>query len=229
MKRACQLTACCGLMLLTACAPGLSKPERSDAMEDTLYGATEDHGRMIPAVPEAALGARNRRQEVDYWTDEAPGTIIVDPFSRFLYLVLENDRAMRYGVAVGEQGRSFSGEATIPFKREWPRWTPTPNMLKRDPDLYEPYRRGMEGGLKNPLGARALYLFRGGRDTLYRIHGTNNPFSIGKAVSLGCIRLFNQDIVDLHDRVRAGARVRVLTEAESGTETVPPIAKAASN
>lgn len=229
MKRACQLTACCGLMLLTACAPGLSKPERSDAMDVALYGATEDHGRMIPAVPEAALGASNRRQEVDYWTDEAPGTIIVDPFSRFLYLVLENDRAMRYGVAVGEQGRSFSGEATIPFKREWPRWTPTPNMLKRDPDLYEPYRGGMEGGLKNPLGARALYLFRGGRDTLYRIHGTNNPFSIGKAVSSGCIRLFNQDIVDLHDRVRAGARVRVLTEAESGTGTVPPIAKAASN
>nr|WP_229669172.1 L,D-transpeptidase [Pseudooceanicola nanhaiensis] len=198
-------------------------------MEDALYGATEDHGRMIPAVPEAALGDRNRRQEVDYWTDEAPGTIIVDPFSRFLYLVLENDRAMRYGVAVGEQGRSFSGEATIPFKREWPRWTPTPNMLKRDPDLYEPYRRGMEGGLKNPLGARALYLFRGGRDTLYRIHGTNNPFSIGKAVSSGCIRLFNQDIVDLHERVRAGARVRVLTEAESGKGTVPPIAKPASN
>ncbi|QEW29583.1 L,D-transpeptidase [Roseovarius indicus] len=178
------LAASAGLVLLTSCAATTPDPEPVPAPPDPVYGPVEDAGRTIPAVPEAALSARNRRQEVDYWTDEAPGTIVVDPYARFLYLVLEDHRALRYGVAVGEQGRGFSGEAVIPFKREWPRWTPTPNMLRRDPELYEPVRNGMEGGLDNPLGARALYLFKGGRDTLYRIHGTTNPFSIGKAVSL---------------------------------------------
>lgn len=209
------------LALLTACATAEPVPQPVEKAPDPLYGAVQDDGRTIPAVPETALSPRNRRQEVDYWTDEPPGTIIVDPYARFLYLVLEDDRALRYGVAVGEAGRGFSGEAKIPFKREWPRWTPTQNMLRRDPELYEPVRDGMEGGLDNPLGARALYLFKGGRDTLYRIHGTNNPFSIGKAVSSGCIRLFNQDILDLHERVQAGARVVVLTESESGKGTTP--------
>lgn len=218
------------IAFLAACAspPGDAPQETAapavpaPAEPDPLYGATQDGGRTIPAVPQAALSERNRRQEVDYWTDEPPGTIIVDPYARFLYLVLEDDRALRYGVAVGEQGRGFSGEGVIPVKREWPRWTPTQNMLRRDPELYGPVRNGMEGGLDNPLGARALYLFKGGRDTLYRIHGTNNPFSIGKAVSSGCIRLFNQDILDLHERVKDGAHVVVLSESESGKGTTPP-------
>ncbi|MEN9061188.1 L,D-transpeptidase [Ponticoccus litoralis] len=216
------LTAVAGLVLLAACASTTPEPEPGPPPPDPIYGPVEDAGRIIPAVPEAALSPRNRRQEVAYRTDEAPGTIVVDPHARFLYLVLEDQRALRYGVAVGEQGRAFSGEAVIPFKREWPRWTPTQNMLRRDPELYGPVRNGMEGGLDNPLGARALYLFKGGRDTLYRIHGTTNPFSIGKAVSSGCIRLFNQDILDLHDRVQAGARVVVLTEEESGKGATPP-------
>jgi len=218
------------IAFLAACAtpPGDAPQETAApvvpaaAKADPLYGAMQDGGRTIPAVPQAALSERNRRQEVDYWTEEPPGTIIVDPYARFLYLVLEDDRALRYGVAVGEQGRGFSGEGVIPFKREWPRWTPTQNMLRRDPELYGPVRNGMEGGLDNPLGARALYLFKGGRDTLYRIHGTNNPFSIGKAVSSGCIRLFNQDILDLHERVKDGAHVVVLSESESGKGTTPP-------
>ena len=218
------------IAFLAACAtpPGDAPQETAApvvpaaAKADPLYGAMQDGGRTIPAVPQAALSERNRRQEVDYWTEEPPGTIIVDPYARFLYLVLEDDRALRYGVAVGEQGRGFSGEGVIPFKREWPRWTPTQNMLRRDPELYGPVRNGMEGGLDNPLGARALYLFKGGRDTLYRIHGTNNPFSIGKAVSSGCIRLFNQDILDLHERVKDGAHVVVVSESESGKGTTPP-------
>jgi lipoprotein-anchoring transpeptidase ErfK/SrfK len=181
-----------------------------------MYGAVADGDLTIPAVPARYLTERNRRQIVDYWTDEAPGTIVVDPWDRFLYFVLEGGRAIRYGIAVGEDGRSFSGEGTIPFTREWPRWTPTPNMLEEDPDLYEPHRGGMEGGLENPLGARALYLFQGGQDTLYRIHGTNHPWSIGEATSAGCIRLFNQDILDLHERVDAGTRVVVLSEDEAG-------------
>lgn len=219
------LATCAALSFLAACAQTVPVPEKAPQASESVYGTVEDNGRVIPAVPEAALSSRNQRQEVDYWTDEPPGTIIVDPYARFLYLVAENDQAMRYGVAVGEQGRGFSGVATIPFKREWPRWTPTGNMLRRDPELYGPVRGGMEGGLKNPLGARALYLFQSGQDTLYRIHGTNNPFSIGKAVSSGCIRLFNQDILDLHERVRAGARVIVLPEAESGKGTHPPSIK----
>ncbi|SFP93107.1 L,D-transpeptidase catalytic domain [Tranquillimonas alkanivorans] len=189
-----------------------------------MYDRIEDKGEIIPAVPEDVLSERNRRQEVDYWTDEEPGTIVVDPHARFLYLVLEGDRAMRYGVAVGDDGRGFAGTGNIPFTREWPRWTPTQNMLERDPEKYGPYRDGMEGGIENPLGARALYLFKDGRDTLYRIHGTNDPFSIGKATSAGCIRLFNQDILDLHERVRAGAKVVVLSETESGKGTNPPSA-----
>ncbi|MBP0483191.1 L,D-transpeptidase [Sagittula salina] len=221
--------ALAGVALLAACAtPPVDAVQKTAAPvapapagTDPLYGAVQDAGRTIAAIPEAALSERNRRQVVDYWTDEPPGTIIVDPYARFLYLVLENDRALRYGVAVGEQGRGFSGEGVIPFKREWPRWTPTQNMLRRDPELYGPVRNGMEGGLDNPLGARALYLFKGGRDRLYRIHGTNNPFSIGKAVSSGCIRLFNQDILDLHERVKDGARVVVLSESESGKGTTP--------
>jgi lipoprotein-anchoring transpeptidase ErfK/SrfK len=116
---------------------------------------------------------------------------------------------MRYGVGVGREGFGWNGVARIQMKREWPRWTPPAEMIARQPEL-EPYRRGMEPGLENPLGARALYLFQNGRDTLYRLHGTNEPRSIGSNVSSGCVRLVNQDIIDLYSRTPLGTRVVVL-------------------
>ena len=139
-----------------------------------------------------------------------PGTIVVDPRRRFLYLVETSRSARRYGVGVGRAGLAFQGAATIGWKAEWPRWTPTRNMIRREPEKYAKYADGLPGGPGNPLGARALYLVRNGRDTYYRIHGTNQPWSIGQAVSSGCIRMLNAHVVDLYDRVRPGARVVVL-------------------
>jgi lipoprotein-anchoring transpeptidase ErfK/SrfK len=150
-----------------------------------------------------------KRQVVAYQTTELPGTIIVDTASRHLYLVEGGGKAIRYGIGVGRQGFAWSGTATIKRKVEWPRWTPPAAMVARQPELAK-YAGGMPGGIDNPLGARALYLYQGDRDTLYRLHGTNEPWSIGKAVSSGCIRLLNEDIVDIYNRAPAGTRVVVL-------------------
>ena len=178
------------------------------------------YGPAMPTLPtflpEAPVAQTNvpppqyRRQEVADPTGAAPGTIVVDPANRYLYLVEEGGMALRYGVGVGKAGMEWSGRANIAYKREWPRWTPTRDMIARDPQRYAQWAGGMEGGEGNPLGARALYLFEGGKDTLYRIHGTNEPASIGKAMSSGCIRLMNDDIIDLYNRVPAGASVIVL-------------------
>jgi lipoprotein-anchoring transpeptidase ErfK/SrfK len=146
--------------------------------------------------------ARFRRQVVSYATREAPGTIIIDTPNTYLYLVLGNGQAMRYGIGVGRDGFTWSGVQTISRKAEWPAWTPPPEMIARQP--YLP--RHMAGGPGNPLGARAMYL--GG--TIYRIHGTNMPETIGTQVSSGCIRLTNQDVADLYSRVNVGTKVIVL-------------------
>ena len=138
-----------------------------------------------------------------------PGTIIVDPKAKFLYLMEEAGYARRYGIGVGRAGLVFSGAAVVGRKAEWPRWTPTPNMIRREPAKYAKYAGGLKGGPGNPLGARALYLYRDGQDTLYRIHGTTEPSSIGKAVSNGCIRMINDHVIDLYDRVGVGAEVVV--------------------
>lgn len=143
-------------------------------------------------------------------TDYAPGTIIVDPRNYFLYLQQINGRARRYGVGVGRAGLAFEGTAVIGRKAEWPRWTPTQNMIRREPEKYARYAGGVPGGPENPLGARALYLYRNGRDTLYRIHGTNQPQSVGQSVSNGCIRMINDHVIDLYERVSVGAMVVVL-------------------
>ena len=182
-----------------------------------MYAAVYDGEFVVPAIPDRYLTPENVRQEVDFWTDEPPGSIVVDPYATYLYYVLGNDRAIRYRVGVGAMGRTFAGRATVGLKREWPGWTPTANMIRLEPELYGPWAGGMEPGLENPLGSRAMYLYQGGRDTMYRIHGTYAPSSIGISVSAGCIRMFQQDAMDLYARVRPGTRVHVLGPDERAT------------
>jgi lipoprotein-anchoring transpeptidase ErfK/SrfK len=149
-----------------------------------------------------------RRRMVRFERGFAPGTILIDTRQKFLYLIQPGGRAMRYGIGVGRQGFSWSGTAVIRRKAKWPRWTPPASMVERDEFAAE-WAGGMPGGPRNPLGARALYLFQGDVDTLYRIHGTFVPSSIGKAVSSGCIRMLNADVADLYERVPIGTRVVV--------------------
>jgi len=143
-----------------------------------------------------------RRQEVDYHGPQRPGTIVIDSPHKFLYLVEPEGRAIRYGIGVGRPGFEWSGRKTITRKAEWPDWTPPPEMLKRRPDLPA----HMDGGPANPLGARAMYL----GSSLYRIHGTNEPETIGKNVSSGCIRMLNEDVIDLYGRVKVGTQVVII-------------------
>jgi lipoprotein-anchoring transpeptidase ErfK/SrfK len=160
----------------------------------------------MPQQPEAGQrgdpASRFKRQIVDYRTSEAPGTVIVDTPHTYLYYVLGGGKAIRYGIGVGREGFTWSGTQTISRKAEWPDWTPPPEMVQRQP--YLP--RFMAGGPENPLGARALYL----GDTVYRIHGTNAPSTIGGRVSSGCIRLTNEDVIDLYGRVNVGTKVIVV-------------------
>lgn len=138
-----------------------------------------------------------------------PGTVVVDTKQHFLYLQLPGGKARRYGVGVGRAGLKFKGTATIGRKAEWPRWTPTKNMIRREPEKYAKFADGVPGGQSNPLGSRALYLYRNGKDTLYRIHGTTQPSSIGRSVSNGCIRMINAHVEDLFERVPTGTSVVV--------------------
>lgn len=202
-------------LILTGCTAtasnvaGSAQPEPSVRVSTESYRAQLDEKFPVPAVDAAKLKSRNMRQLVHYPTNHPPGTLVVDTKHRFIYLVQEGGKALRYGVGVGREGMEFTGSATVGMKREWPRWTPTPDMIKREPEKYAQWANGMEGGLQNPLGARALYLFKDGKDTLFRIHGTNEPQSIGHAVSSGCIRMMNQDAIDLYRRVPPGSRVVV--------------------
>jgi lipoprotein-anchoring transpeptidase ErfK/SrfK len=159
-----------------------------------------------PPYAQASIPEAFQRHLVDYQRREAPGTILVDTDARYLYYVLPQGKAIRYGVAVGEEAMAWSGVATIGKMSEWPDWIPTPEIQER----LGPYPSRVAGGPRNPLGARALYLYEGGKDTLYRIHGTNQPEYIGQAISSGCIRMTNEDVIDLYDRVRQGATVVVL-------------------
>ncbi len=157
----------------------------------------------VPAVDLTKVDQRFYRQLVDDPTGERPGTVVVDTRSYFLYLVRPDGKAMRYGVGLGRQGFTWSGEGVIQWKRRWPTWTPPAEMIARQPELerYSAENGGQPPGLDNPLGARALYIFQNGEDTLYRLHGTPEYWTIGKAVSSGCVRLMNQDVIDLYDRV----------------------------
>lgn len=152
-------------------------------------------------------------QLVSVKSQYAVGQLLVLPRSHYLYLVTAPGQAMRYGVGVGKAGLEFSGTATIAVKKEWPTWRPTDEMIERDPEAYTRFIGNMDaqpGGTDNPLGARALYLFQNGRDTYYRIHGTTQPSSIGRSVSSGCIRMINEHVKDLYQRVPIGTTVTVL-------------------
>ncbi|MFN3657634.1 MAG: L,D-transpeptidase family protein [Pseudolabrys sp.] len=179
-------------------------PLYGDPAQQPLYANT---GPMVDPMleqgrPDYRLDPRFMRQEVDYRGPEAPGTIVIDTPNHFLYLVQENGRALRYGIGVGRPGFTWSGVHTVSAKKEWPDWVPPKEMLERQP--YLPHF--MPGGPNNPLGARALYL----GSTLYRIHGSNEPWTIGQNVSSGCIRMRNTDVMDLYTRVKLGTKVVVL-------------------
>ena len=194
------------LSLVTLVALGLggcytTVPDPKVTAQDTKY---------LALVPNFEVEIDYRRYQVDYATTEAPGTVIVDASSHFLYFVLGNGKAIRYGVATGSEAAGWTGEAKIGRKAEWPHWMPPSDMLERWPHLKPPAAAGgLSGGPDNPLGARALYLYQNGRDTLYRIHGTNEPETIGHDVSSGCIRMLNLDVIDLYSRGAVGAKVIV--------------------
>ncbi len=183
--------------------------------QEQLYGAISGEPFPVPAINLNRIRPQFLRSEVSYDSDQPAGTIIIDPAGHHLYLTDGRGGAIRYGVGVGRQGFSWAGTATIHDKRVWPDWYPPKEMLARDPSIMESMSQlqggtGMHGGPGNPLGARAMYLFQGNKDTLFRIHGTLEPWTIGSSVSSGCIRMINQDVMDLYERVPVGTKVVVL-------------------
>lgn len=228
--------ACLALPLALALASAgcvATEPERPipiakaipHAAYAAMYGERPEERFALPATDISGVDPRFFRQEVAYPRDDQPGTLVVDPGAKFLYLVRENGRALRYGVGVGRAGLAWSGTARVGRKAEWPRWTPTADMITRDPERNAPWKGGMAGGPGNPLGPRALYLHEGGRDTLYRIHGTTEPGTIGTDVSSGCIRMFNQDVIDLYGRVPVDTNVIVLAPDDRVEPGQAPVAR----
>jgi lipoprotein-anchoring transpeptidase ErfK/SrfK len=203
--------------LLAACVDPAAGPGPTAAAQplpkadENVYVATMDAGIEIPALPVDKIPEPYRRQVVAYETDQAPGTIIINPKTRLLYYVIGKNKAIRYGIAVGKAGFEWSGEAIVAEKKTWPRWIPPKEMIARRPELAKFDEVGQPGGPTNPLGARAIYLTSGGRDYGYRIHGTPEWQSIGRNASSGCIRMINQDVLDLYSRVQGGEKVIVLT------------------
>jgi lipoprotein-anchoring transpeptidase ErfK/SrfK len=188
-------------ILAVAAAMALTGCQFRSTPDPTLSKRDAEWMKLVPPAEHDPIFAR---YEIADPTGEAPGTIVVDTKERQLYFVLPNKKAVRYGVTVGDEAFGWTGTASIARKAEWPNWSPPAEMVKRWPHV-----RAMAGGPANPLGARALYLSERGRDTLYRIHGTNEPEKIGQAVSSGCIRMRNIDVVDLYGRVKVGAKVIV--------------------
>ena len=194
-------------LMLGGCMQATLEPanQASFTPRDRQLLANAPYARV--AIPQAY-----QRHVVDYHRSEAPGTIVVDSDSRYLYYVLPKRKAIRYGVTVGEDALAFFGVARVGRKEEWPAWVPTADIKRRIPNL--PNR--VEGGAHNPLGARGIYLYQGNRDTLFRIHGTNQPEHIGQAISSGCIRMTNENVIDLYKRVKMGALVVVLAPRGGG-------------
>ena len=204
-------------MALSSLPPGV------DPNYALMYAEIPGEKFPVPAIDLTKVDPDFLRREVAYPSPDAPGTITVDPAAHYLYYILPDGRAVRYGVGVGKEGFEWSGVATINSKQEWPDWYPPAEMIERRPDIKEQLVElqsgmGVAGGPSNPIGARGLYLWQGGKDTLYRIHGTIEPHTIGQSVSSGCIRMINQDVIDLYDRVAVGTEVKVLT---AGAAPVP--------
>jgi len=200
-------------------------------MQSTLEPAAETNlkprdKQLLASAPYAmaSIPEPYRRHIVSYHRREAPGTVVIDSDARYLYYVLPEGKAIRYGVTVGEEALSWSGVAKIGRMEEWPTWTPTSDIKKRLGDIPD----FVSGGPHNPMGARALYLFQGSKDTLFRVHGTNQPEFIGQAISSGCIRLTNEDVIDLYNRVKVGAPVVVLRPKEGDSPFNPRVAAAHS-
>jgi lipoprotein-anchoring transpeptidase ErfK/SrfK len=196
-------------LALAGCATGGGFSIGSGADPSSMYGTYAGERFPVPAIPYQEIDPRFYRQIVSYANNEKPGTIIVDPSRHFLYHTRNASTAVRYGVGVGRQGFAWSGVAHIQRKAEWPSWTPPEEMQLRDREAAK-WGDGMPGGLNNPLGARAMYLYQGERDTEYRLHGTIEPLSIGKSMSSGCIRLLNQDVINLYSQTPIGTKVIVL-------------------
>ncbi|MBE0578252.1 L,D-transpeptidase [Devosia sp.] len=207
-----------GALALAGCATTASPPPvvpagpvRHAVPPDVLamYAARPEEDYPVPAADIAMIDPLYWRQEIDNPTGQAAGSVVVDTTSFFLYWTMPNGRAMHYGVGLGRAGFEWSGEGHIAYKRKWPVWTPPREMVDRQPEL-EIYRNGQPPGLLNALGARALYIHQGNRDTLYRVHGTMDVATIGKAVSSGCVRLLFQDVMDLYERVPSGSPILVI-------------------
>jgi lipoprotein-anchoring transpeptidase ErfK/SrfK len=189
----------------------------------SIYAASSNEPFSVPALRLSDIDPVYLRKSVYYPTEEAPGTIVIEPQRHFLYFVEGGGRAVRYGVGVGRTGFGWAGVATVHNKQEWPDWYPPKEMIQRQPEIRAKMSElqsgiGMHGGPGNPLGARALYLWQGNKDTLYRIHGTVEPWTIGKNVSSGCIRMINQDVIDLYERAPVGAKVVVLSSRTAAAQ-----------
>lgn len=200
-------------------------PQPEIVTDPTIYAARSDGRYTVPALPVDQIPASHRRQLVEYPTDQAPGTIIIDPTPKLLYYILGNGKAIRYGISVGAEGFQWSGESIVARKGEWPTWYPPKEMIARKPSL-EKWANGQPGGPSNPLGSRAIYLTSNGRDYGYRIHGTPEWKTIGRNASSGCFRMIQQDVMDLYERVRGGEKVIVLTakgEMPTGLSIPKPI------
>ena len=213
-------TGLAALSTVTGCATTSAKVTEKTAAAyaspelasyQTMYAAQPEEQFPLPAIPYRRIKPQYLRQWVDNPTGERPGALVVDVGHHFLYFTYPNGKAMRYGVGLGRAGFEWAGAGVIQYKRQWPRWTPPDEMVARRPELerYSIANGGMDAGLQNPLGARALYIFQNNEDTLYRIHGSPEWWTIGKSVSSGCVRMLNQDIIDLYGRVPAKTRIVV--------------------
>ena len=201
-----------GLCLSFSALTGLASAQTAPAAEEAPKAAKSEKKKASAqkvAKTKYNIDPKFQAQTVAF-SGYPVGTIVVDPSKYFLYLVETPTTARRYGIAVGKVGLEFKGSGTINAKREWPRWIPTADMVKRNPQHYGRIKNGMDGGMGNPLGSRALYLFQGNKDTYIRIHGTVQPWTIGSAASNGCFRMTNEDVMELYERVNLGATVVVL-------------------